>query len=203
MTEDDANFVGRRHRATRGRVRAQSGGDGPWSVKVALAEIPASGRHVELKPDAAVRLALALSVGVVALPRLEAVFDLAALAGDGLRVTGKVSATVEQNCVLTLEPVVSEVEEPIELILVQAGAMPPPRAALDIDVSDEAGTPDVLQGHEVDLGAIATEFLVLGIDPYPRKDGAQFQAPAVAEEPATHPFAALAALKSDPGPKSR
>ncbi len=32
----------------------------------------------------------------------------------------------------------------------------------------------------VDLGAIATEFFLLGIDPYPRKEGAEFEAPKVA-----------------------
>ena len=43
----------------------------------------------------------------------------------------------------------------------------------------------------VDLGALATEFLVLGIDPYPRKPGAVFEPPqdSRAEE---NPFAALA-----------
>ena len=50
----------------------------------------------------------------------------------------------------------------------------------------------------VDLGAVATEFLLLGIDPYPRKPGAVFERPA-AGRPGGHPFAALAALKKDSG----
>ncbi len=37
--------------------------------------------------------------------------------------------------------------------------------------------PEPLVGGTVDLGAIATEFLILGIDPYPRKPGAEFDAP--------------------------
>jgi hypothetical protein len=45
-----------------------------------------------------------------------------------------------------------------------------------------------------DLGTIAAEFLLLGIDPYPRKPGAKF-APLAAEGVATTPFAALAKLK--------
>jgi uncharacterized metal-binding protein YceD (DUF177 family) len=202
MTEHENNLSGRKRKPNRARVRSQADHGGPWSAVVALAAIPAAGRHLELKPDETVRQAVADAVGVLALPRLEASFDLAPLAGDGLRVSGRVSASVEQNCVLTLEPMRSEIEEPVDLVLVQAGAMPPPRAALDIDVSEEAGTPDVLQGHEVDLGAIATEFLTLGIDPYPRKQGAEFQAPAAPDEPEAHPFAVLAALKTDSGPKS-
>jgi hypothetical protein len=48
-------------------------------------------------------------------------------------------------------------------------------------------------GGRIDLGALATEFLMLAIDPYPRKPGATFEAPAA--DPGGHPFAALAALK--------
>jgi hypothetical protein len=51
-----------------------------------------------------------------------------------------------------------------------------------------------LIGGVVDLGALATEFLILGLDPYPRKPGAIFQSPqqTVADE---SPFSSLAALK--------
>ena len=56
-----------------------------------------------------------------------------------------------------------------------------------------------LRDGVIDLGAVATEFLILGIDPYPRKPGVQFEAPTAAE-PGGHPFAALAALtKQRPG----
>src|SRR5262249_4580645 len=58
--------------------------------------------------------------------------------------------------------------------------------------------PEALVGGSIDLGAIATEFLVLGIDPYPRKPGTQFQAPA-GEDDAPRPFAALAALRKSKG----
>jgi hypothetical protein len=46
----------------------------------------------------------------------------------------------------------------------------------------------------LDVGAIATEFLVLGIDPYPRKAGADF-APLQDGDGSAKPFAALEALK--------
>jgi hypothetical protein len=50
----------------------------------------------------------------------------------------------------------------------------------------------------VDLGVVVTEFLSLGIDPYPRKADVEFAAPSV-EDDTPHPFAALAALKKGPG----
>jgi hypothetical protein len=62
--------------------------------------------------------------------------------------------------------------------------------------TDEA--PEPLLGDTVDLGAIATEFLILGIDLYPRKSDAVFQAPPI-EDKTEHPFAALATLRRGQG----
>ena len=50
----------------------------------------------------------------------------------------------------------------------------------------------------VDLGALATEFLLLGIDPYPRKPGAVFEPPSTGD-PGESPFAALAGLRTGRG----
>ena len=61
---------------------------------------------------------------------------------------------------------------------------------------DAEDPPEPLRDGVVDLGAVATEFLLLGIDPYPRKPGVVFDAPTTSD-PSGHPFAALAALKKD------
>jgi hypothetical protein len=58
--------------------------------------------------------------------------------------------------------------------------------------------PEPLVGGMVDLGALATEFLMLAIDPYPRKPGIEFEAPSTGDASA-QPFAALAALKKTTG----
>jgi uncharacterized metal-binding protein YceD (DUF177 family) len=166
----------------------------PWSVPVAIHEVPLTGRHVELAADTAVRAAVAKSIGLRALPRLEAVFDVTHHGREGLRVVGRVSATVEQQCVVTLEPVENEVEEQVDLTFVPA---PPSIVDHDQRASPQAadeGMPEVLVGGMVDLGTIAVEFLTLGIDPYPRRPGVEFTSPASDDE-SGHPFAALAALK--------
>ena len=64
--------------------------------------------------------------------------------------------------------------------------------AKDLKLDDEP--PEMLVDGKIDLGAIATEFLLLGIDPYPRKAGVEF-APIKADDAEARPFAALEALK--------
>jgi len=79
--------------------------------------------------------------------------------------------------------------------------VPEPQAARHEAAEIEVPVTDVTEAlveGTVDLAAIATEFLILGIDPYPRKPGTVFQAPHVGDEIA-HPFAALAALKKERG----
>ena len=168
----------------------------PWSRKVAVDDIPPTGGHFELAADEPIRAELAKTAGLRALPRLEATFQVNRHGGDGLHVAGDVSATIEQNCVVTLEPMESELRESVDLVFL------PPAAAGEAKETtlrlDEREPPDILSDGAVDLGAVATEFLLLGIDPYPRKPGATFES-ASAGDPAARPFAALSALKTARG----
>lgn len=166
----------------------------PWSMPLAIHEVPETGRHVELTADQTVRTAIAKTAGLRDLPRLTAAFDVSRRGGDGLQVVGQVSATVGQVCVVTLEPIENEIEEVIDLTFA-----PEPAGAADLAAETQAGigsrdAPEPLVGGMVDLGAIATEFLILAIDPYPRKPGAVFEPPATGDERG-QAFAALAALK--------
>ena len=165
---------------------------GPWSVPVSVHDVPLSGRHFALAADEATRSAIAKSADLRALPRLEATFDVTRLDSGGLHVVGRVAATVGQLCVVSLDPIESQVDEPVDLTFVPgASGGDAGSDALSV-ATDEA--PEPLRGDSIDLGAIATEFLILGIDLYPRKPDAVFQAPAIEDE-TEHPFAALAALR--------
>jgi uncharacterized metal-binding protein YceD (DUF177 family) len=172
----------------------------PWSVPVAVAEVPETGRRLDLVADAVTRAAIAKFVDLPQVPRLEAEFELTRHARNGLRVVGRVSATVEQICVITLEPMLSEIEEDVDLVFVPASEIA--SRAHDDDIFNDP--PELLQDGTVDLGVVATEFLVLGIDPYPRKPGSVFKAPQEGETDTDHPFAKLAALKKPkPGAEGR
>jgi uncharacterized metal-binding protein YceD (DUF177 family) len=164
----------------------------PWQMPVAVEEVAEDGQHFDLVADAYTRAAVAKVAGLRDLPRLEAAFDLTRHGQGGLRVAGHVSATVGQSCVVTLEPLVNEVAEDVDLVFAPRAAAPKAGdAGADEPSADET---EPLIGGSVDLGALATEFLILGLDPYPRKPGATFQ-PPVDSKPDTGPFAALAALK--------
>ena len=165
----------------------------PWSVRVALHEVPETGRRINMSADEGARASIAKIAGLSALPRFEAQFDLSRYGRDSLRVVGRVSATVGQDCVVTLEPVESEFNEEVDLLFTPGAGASGQSEADEIEVPPDDG-PEPLVGGVVDLGVLATDFLLLGIDPYPRKLGALFEAPQVGDD-SGHPFEALAALK--------
>jgi uncharacterized metal-binding protein YceD (DUF177 family) len=184
--------------------KAEKQAPAPWQAPVAIEDVAETGRHFDLVADNDVRAAVTRLVGLRDLPRLEANFDVTRQGADGLRVRGRVSATVGQNCVVTLEPLANEVEEDVDLLF----APPPPaeRKAGDDEAAETDSErpqrswngPEPLIGGVVDLGALATEFLILGLDPYPRKPGAVFELPQDVK-PDPGPFAALAGLKDRNG----
>jgi hypothetical protein len=183
----------------------------PWSYPVKRADIPETGRHFHLVADSGTRAAVARLAGVLAMPRLEAELEVTLHGRGGLQVTGAVTATAEQTCVVTLEPIENEIDEPIDLVFVPPVSTAAPaleadeRGEIEIPVDDR---PEVLIDETIDLGVIATEFVMLGIDPYPRKPGAVFEPPTAggddkAGDDSGRPFAALAALKREKPKKDK
>jgi uncharacterized metal-binding protein YceD (DUF177 family) len=165
----------------------------PWHVPVALDDVPEEGHHFELAADADTRAAVARMAGLRDLPRFEASFDVTRRGRAGLHVAGRVTATAGQTCVVTLEPLANEVTENIDLLFETPPAVSAEAELASPETALDNETEPLVDG-KVDLGALATEFLILGLDPYPRKPGAIFQPPAD-PHPDEGPFAALGVLK--------
>ncbi len=170
--------------------------DRPWSATIRLDEIGEAGREVEIEASEETRVALAQPAGVDVVERLVGRFNVSRRGRDGLHVSGSVSARVRQTCVVTLEVLVNDIDEPVDVDFAPTREVE--AAATEVDLAMvTADEPEPLIGNAVDLGLLATEFLILAIDPYPRKPGASFDAPAPTSDPAAHPFAGLAALQKN------
>lgn len=169
-----------------------------WPVRIQ--EVPAGGRHVRRdRLEPADGAALAAAIGVEAIEAFLLDVEIRPYHGDGLAVTGRVQATVSQTCVVSLEPVANVIEEEIDATFRPVDKLKPhlvhdEEDGLAIDASVAADDP--LIGNEIDLAAIAIEFLALVVDPYPRRPDAAFEAPQAANE--ASPFAGLAKLKREP-----
>jgi hypothetical protein len=98
--------------------------------------------------------------------------------------------------VIVYAPTIAKVDETVDLTFAPPPAHAEPVGEIEVKPGEEP--PEPLVGGTLDLGAIATEFLILGLDPYPRRPDVVFETPPAGDEPA-HPFAALAGLKKGQG----
>ena len=96
--------------------------------------------------------------------------------------------------VVTLDRVENTVSESVSLVFVPPSAAAETREAnSDDELADDP--PEPIVNGRIDLAKLAVEFLILGIDPYPRKAGAAFEPVNTSPAPEDHPFAGLTALK--------
>ena len=175
----------------------------PISFYASILRLPRKGMPVVLEPDDAERARLAQEHDLLSLDRFRADMLVEPWKGDGVRVSGEVSAHVTQACVVTLEPVESEVHERIDALFIPEHS---PLARYESDPSGELlidpegpDAPEIFTGDKIDVGALAEEFFALGIDPYPRKsapDGETVHGDKSFRDETESPFARLAALKT-------
>ena len=179
----------------------------PWSVPVTVAQIPDTGLHRDIEAGPATRDAMAAAAGLREILSASASLDVTPKGEGRVHVAGRVRARIGQTCVVTLDPIENDIDEPIDLIFAPPEQIPEladlVNEAADRD-SEIPDPPEPIVNGVIDLGRLATDALFLGVDPYPRKPDAVFEPPVVAADPEDHPFAALKALQLDkkpPGPK--
>ncbi|WP_114943792.1 YceD family protein [Microvirga calopogonii] len=162
---------------------------GPLSRLIDVMKIPPRGQEVHVEATAEECAALAQDFGLPGIQALSGDYQLRASA-KGIHVTGVVKASITQVCVMTLDPFDSTIEEEVEVDFAEPSGMP---AEPPTDIN-EYEPPDEIVNGQIDLGALTAEFLALGLDPYPRKPGVDFnyQDPADGKD---NPFAALNRLK--------
>ncbi len=182
--------------------------------------VPAKGLAVIVEPAPPDYPAIAAECGVPAVARLRVSYKVSPRAGGRYEVTGDLAARVTQVCVVSLEPFESDVTGDVALTFApvletmdgwfeaeafrrgrrgeaprtarRAVEAPPPPPLTD----DQPDLPDPIIDGRIDLGAVALEFLVLALDPYPRKPGVAFDGVVVGDDaPEATAFAGLARLK--------
>lgn len=169
----------------------------PLSRPIAVVDVGSNGMTLDIIADQAERAALAEANEAVAVEEFRAGVTLRPFGKDGVSVTGRVDAKVQRICVVTLEPFVETVSEPIDVRFAPAAEVAAVEEGGEIELGPD-DPPDPFVGGVIDVGAVVSEFLTLGLDPYPRKPGATFEQPSDPDGDGS-PFAELRKLKRPDG----
>ena len=113
---------------------------------------------------------MARDFGLPAIDALSADFTLTSSA-KGVHVVGQLKATHHADLRRHASiPSIPIIDETVEVDFAEPSGMPPePPTEMH-----EYEPPDEIVNGQIDLGALTAEFLALGLDPYPRKPGVDF-----------------------------
>ena len=164
----------------------------------------------DLRPGAQSLTAIAAELELLGLRKLRLAGEIRALGKSDWEVAATLGATVIQPCVVTLEPVTTRIDVPVERRYL-AGYEAPDTNEDDEEIEMPEDENAERLGTEIDIERVMIEALALNLPLYPRKDGAEIEE-AVFTEPGktamtdedTRPFAGLAGLRdklSDEGEK--
>lgn len=159
----------------------------------------------DLQPDKAKLARIAAFLQIEQLKAFRFRGELLPRRKDDWLLKARLTADLQQACVVTLAPVDEWIDEDVLLELLPL-TKSTDKDTLDV-LPDADDGPDYFQ-DQIDLGAIALERVALALEPYPRAADAdfesdQFAAPGVQplRDEDLKPFASLAALKENLGNK--
>ena len=165
---------------------------------VRLADLrEAGGITFDLAPDAASRSEIAGMLGVETIRKLRFAGTLRPSGRRDWQLKAKLGATAVQSCVVTLEPVVSRIDESVARSYVAGFPEPEPGETEMPPDDDIEPLPE-----SVDLRQVMIEALALALPLYPRAEGAKLGREAFADseglavtDETVRPFAGLASLR--------
>lgn len=122
-----------------------------------------------------------------------------------IHITGRITANLQQKCVVSMEPVEEHVEDEFEAWYAepnQAVSFTKARRERmsakeqeEQPILEEFDDPEPVIDGKIDLGELVTQYLSLALNPYPRAEGVDYKAEAGLEEAEEgtydNPFAAL------------
>lgn len=151
----------------------------------------------ELRPDAKAQEQLRDRLDLLGLRKLSFSGTVQAQGKRDWILTGKLGATIQQRCVVTLEPVTTRIDTSVRRVFLADWAEPD-EPEFEMPEDDEAEA----LGPEIDPAQVMAEVLSLALPQYPRKPEAEV-GPSVFTEPGKQaltdedakPFAGLAELR--------
>lgn len=159
---------------------------------------------VQVVPGREDLVALAKYLDIIAVSKLRLDASLILHRDGSVDLSGRLGASVTQPCVISLAPVKTRIDEPVERRYV-------PHLSAPDDDHQMADDEDIVEplSNPIDLGAVLVEHLALALPPFPRAENASLSARQFTEPGQTpmsdddaKPFAGLAELldkHKDPG----
>jgi hypothetical protein len=158
------------------------GGGAEWSHVVDIDKLSSEPRTFTFSADERQRIDLARRLAIVSIEEAKAVVTLQKIGGGIVHALGTVRAELTQACVVSLAPVPVHIEDEFEgwygdktataVSFAKARSeREVKKGHTEIEVMEESADPEPIIGGKIDIGELATQYLSLALDPYPRAEG--------------------------------
>lgn len=167
-----------------------------WTVETAsLAE---SKTPVAFDANEAERLEMARVLDVASIENVTFKGTVRRLRKDRFHVEGVLTAHLTQLCVVTLDPIESEVREDVSQHFWPIDQLPKPGPDEEVDPFDTSA-PEPVRSGKLELGQLLYEIISAQIDPYPRKEGEELGEVSAGDgdDDAANPFSVLKNLQDN------
>lgn len=172
-------------------------------------KLASGGRTYAIEANSQERAALQKRLAIESLKFLTAEFDVSQGKGGLIVLKGRLKASVTQTCIISLKPVISDIDITIERTFSETAK---PYWGMESEPDEEgkligggqeaeqAEPPEPLENGGIDLGEVATEELAIELNPFPRLPGVELQdsfgmGGGYQPEEVKNPFAVLEKLK--------
>lgn len=163
-----------------------------WNESVR--DIPDGGIEREHEANTGERAALATALDLLSVSTFRTKYRVRAVGNGRYTLRGRLEATIEQTCVVSLKPMTSAIEQDLDATFWPATEIEAPESG-SIDIEDEA-EPEPIEDGSLPIGRVIFETFASAVDPFPRApDAALDWTPPPDAEAKISPFAALAKLK--------
>lgn len=162
----------------------------------AVSAVPEDGLEQEREASPAQCAALAATMDILAVESLHVRYRIEPLTKGRFRLAGELKARVSQACVVTLDPVATDIAEAIDVEFWPAGAIPVPDAS-EQNILD-APEHEPIEAQRLAVGRVIAETLAAALPAFPRSADAELEhnEAGPADGGSANPFAALAGWKS-------
>ena len=142
----------------------------PFSLLVAVRTIGDDGLRGSFEAGVKERAALAEAFELERLDLFQGVYELTPKRNRKFAMDATYKARLAQQCVVSLEPIESEVAETFAIEFLPEGEGGPQQ---QLDLTPDGVPREPYSDGQIDVGAALAQHLSLAIDPYPRKADAK------------------------------
>lgn len=165
----------------------------PFSHRMRVSQLnPRQPNRIDLSPDEGARQRIAAELGLTAPPEVRLAATITAAPNDAWLLEGRITARVQQACVVTLAPVRTDIDEPVRRLYSPHATTP---EGDEVEMPDDEIEP---LGQTIDAGEVLVEALALALPPYPRAEGAELPEAGIdpddEDDSTRRPFQGLADL---------